>query len=203
MGCRWSTENTSIKCLLQLREVQKLVQDLQDKYKKQKNLLDQEIQAGLKHKESKQTLIHKLKRKKILEHYMNVCSKRIDVLMNKEYAVEQLNITALQIKALKQTVGVFDQFNKSNKVDQIEKLQDTLQNLTDDVTDVNGLLESQPILEFDEEELEQELQSLEQPSITPLATVPFPVAPLEIKVDQDVYGDTHPKNVSSIHLEYA
>ena len=202
MGCKWSTTNTSIKCLLELQGVRKLVQQLQDKYEKQKTLLDQDIQRGIKMKESKIILINKLKRKKILDHYMSICSKRIEVLIHKEYAVEQLNITAMQIEALKNTVNVFKHFNKNNNVDKIEELQETLQELTDDVTDINGLLESQPTLEFDENELEDELKQLEQPEITPLSTVSFPVVPMQIENSQDSYNDIDRKNPLTNHPLY-
>ncbi len=203
MGCLWSTPTTSIKCLLQLQEVRSLVQQLQDKYKKQEILLKEEITRGLRLKEDKKILMNKLKRKKILEHYMEVCSKRIDVLITKEYAIEQLNVTAMQIEALKNTVNVFNQFSKENSVEKIEKLQETLQELTDDVTDVNGLLESQPILEFDEEELEQELELLDQPSITPLSTVSFPVVPMKIAEHQDSCDDIHRQNLLTNPVTYA
>ena len=202
MGCKWSTTNTSIKCLLELQGVRKLVQQLQDKYEKQKTLLDQDIQRGIKMKESKIILINKLKRKKILDHYMSICSKRIEVLIHKEYAVEQLNITAMQIEALKNTVNVFKHFNKNINVDKIEELQETLQELTDDVTDINGLLESQPTLEFDENELEDELKQLEQPEITPLSTVSFPVVPMQIENSQDSYNDIDRKNPLTNHPLY-
>lgn len=202
MGCKWSTQNTSIKCLFELRRVSQLVQQLEDKYRKQRTILNQEIHHGLRSKEDKNILINKLKRKKILEHYMGICQKRREVLMNKEYAVEQLNITAMQIDALKKTVSVFQHFNKHNNIDKIEELQDTLQELTDNVTDIDGLLQSQPMLEFDQDELEKELESLDAPEITPIATMSFPQVPLKTESVQETLDDKRPQSPSQIPLLY-
>ena len=162
--------------------------------------MTQQIHLGLKNKEDKSILINKLKRKKILEHYMKVCQQRREVLMNKEYAVEQLNITAMQIEALKKTVDVFQHFNKHNNIDKIEQLQETLQELTDNVTDIDGLLQSQPMLEFDEQELENELNMLETPTITPVATLAFPQVP-QTDFLPETLNDIPPRNPSRNQIE--
>ena len=128
-----------------------------------------------------------------------MCQRRREVLMNKEYAVEQLNLTAMQIDALKKTVGVFQRFNKYNNVDKIEQLQDTLQELTDNLTDIDGLLESQPTLEFDEDELEKELETLNVPEPTPIAT--FPVVP-QTTIPQDTWNDTPDQSQAASLLTY-
>lgn len=133
---------------------------------------------------------------------MEICQKRREVLMNKEYAVEQLNITAMQIEALKKTVSVFQHFNKNNNTDKIEELQDTLQELTDNVTDIDGLLQSQPTLEFDEDELQKELESLDTPEITPIATMSFPQVPLKTESVQETLDDKRPQSPSQIPLLY-
>lgn len=133
---------------------------------------------------------------------MEICQKRREVLMNKEYAVEQLNITAMQIEALKKTVSVFQHFNKNINTDKIEELQDTLQELTDNVTDIDGLLQSQPTLEFDEDELQKELESLDTPEITPIATMSFPQVPLKIESVQETLDDKRPQSPSQIPLLY-
>ena len=174
---------------------------MEDKYRKQKSILTQEIHLGLRNKEDKSILINKLKRKKILDHYINVCHKRREVLMNKEYAVEQLNITAMQIEALKKTVGIFQHFNKHNNIDKIEELQDTLQALTDNVTDIDGLLQSQPMLEFDEDELQKELDLLDTPEVTPVATFAFPQVPLQINSLQATLTDKRLQNPTQTLLQ--
>ncbi len=204
MGCKWSTKNTSIKCLFELRRVSDLLQQLEDKYRKQKILLEQQIRHGLRNKEDRSTLLNLVKRKKILMHYMEVCRKRREVLISKEYAVEQLNVTAMQIEALRNTVSVFQQFNKNNSIEKIEKLQETMEELTDNLTDVDSLLESQPLLEFDEDDLERELEQLDTSISTPVATLSFPQIPLEVPPQRDASTDSlidkRPQSPSQIAL---
>lgn len=84
------------------------------------------------------------------------------MITEKEYALEQLNITALQIDALKQTVSVFKTFNSRNNYQKIEELQNQYEELTDDLTDINSLFENQPFIDIDESELEQDLDDLEK-----------------------------------------
>ena len=180
MGCKWGLpKSTSRKCILQLREVNELLQELQRKYEKQKICLEDEIRTGIRKKENKSILMGKLRRKKIVMHYIGVCQKKIDNLMHKEYALEQINITKMQLDAIKSTVSVFKNFNKTNDVEKLEKLYDQLQDFTDDMKDINDLIENQPLMEFDDDELLKELDELgEFKSI--VATVQLPDVPTDL-----------------------
>ena len=70
------------------------------KYERQKDSLDMEIKDGLRRKEDKSILLQKLKQKKIVVHYMGKVRDRINTIMQKKYAIEQLNLTAMQVEAL-------------------------------------------------------------------------------------------------------
>ena len=87
------------------------------KYDRQRQRLDDSIREGLRRNEDKSTLLQKLKQKKIVVHYMNQCRKRINQVMEKQYAVEQLNLTAMQIAALQETASVFQTFNKKHNIE--------------------------------------------------------------------------------------
>ena len=142
--------------------------------------MEEEIRMGIKNKENKSILMGKLRRKKIVMHYIEVCQKKIDNLIHKEYALEQINITKMQLDAIKSTVSVFKNFNKTNDVEKIEKLYDQLQDFTDDMKDFNDLIENQPLMEFDEDELVQELDELGEFKEIPIVattTVPLPDVP--------------------------
>lgn len=115
----------------------------------------------IKHKIDKKLILGKLKRKKIIDHYIGVCQKRIDVITEKEYALEQLNITVLHIEALQDTVSIFKTFNTKNNYQKLEELQSQYEELTDDISDINSLLENQPFIDIDDTELEQDLKELE------------------------------------------
>lgn len=162
MGCQWSTQKKNLKkCLSDLQQVQVLVEKLKEKYCLQKTTLQGEIMMDIKQKIDKKLILGKLKRKKIIDHYIGVCQKRIDVITEKEYALEQLNITVLHIEALQDTVSIFKTFNTKNNYQKLEELQSQYEELTDDISDINSLLENQPFIDIDETELEQDLQELE------------------------------------------
>ena len=142
--------------------------------------MEEEIRMGIKKNENKSILMGKLRRKKIVMHYIEVCQKKIDNLIHKEYALEQINITKMQLDAIKNTVSVFKNFNKTNDIEKIEKLYDQLQDFTDDMKDINDLIENQPLMEFDDDELLKELDELGEFKEIPIVattTVPLPDVP--------------------------
>ena len=134
-------------------------------------ILQEDIIVDIKRKEGKKNILGKLKRKKIAEYYISLCDKKINVTMDKEFALEQLNITSMQIDALKNTVSIFKTFNKNNNYKKIEELQSQYEELSDDITDVNDMLQNQPYIEIDEDELENELNDLiKEPLKMPMST---------------------------------
>ena len=121
-------------------------------------------------------------------HYMRECDKKIDSIAQKKYALEQLAITALHIEALRSSRDVFKTFNKVNSIEKIEELSEQVTSFQDDIMEIDSVL-SQEIVEYDEDELLQELNSIvNQPQI--VAT--FPVLPDVTKFDQgDALADAH------------
>tara|TARA_B100000902_G_C27110087_1_gene813113 strand:- start:396 stop:767 length:372 start_codon:yes stop_codon:yes gene_type:complete len=119
---------------------------------------------------------------------MNQCRQKINQVMQKQYAVEQLNLTAMQIETLQETVGVFETFNKKHNIDKIEELQNTMADLTDQVMDINETIGSEPLLDdFDEDELLKELNSFDvQESNQVLDLVEVPLELPEIKISDKV-----------------
>ena len=117
---------------------------------------------------------------------MNQCRQRINQVMQKQYAVEQLNLTAMQIEALQETVGVFQTFNKKHNMDKIEELQSTMADLTDQVMDINETIGSEPLLDdFDEDELLKELNSFDVETKQVVDFVEVPLELPEIKIQSD------------------
>lgn len=99
---------------------------------------------------------------------------KIAACVHKQYSLEQLEVTRLQINAIKASTSVFRSFSKYNPIHKIEDLQDTMQELTEDLSDVTNLLSSGTV-EFDDAELESELIEMEQEpegAIEELPTVP-------------------------------
>ena len=124
-------------------------------------------------------MLHKLRRKKIVLHYMNSTRNKIATIVSKQYALENLNITRLQLEAIKDTVKVFKVFNKSHSYEKIENLKDQLDELTEQFMETDAILnEESHLLQFDDVDLEQELEQLNDSSYQ------FPEVPLhEVELD--------------------
>lgn len=152
------------------------------KYQHQHDDLHTDIVTSLKRKEDKQLLLHKLRRKKIVLHYMESTRKKIDNIISKQYALENLNITKLQLSAIKESVKVFKVFNKTHSYEKIENLRDQLDELTEQFIDVDAIItEESSLLNFNEAELEHELTTLNE-------TLMFPTVPMhevEVTVAKD------------------
>jgi hypothetical protein len=161
-----------------------LLQEMLSKYGRQLTELEMDIKSGIRRGLSKPTLLTKLRKKKILLHYMEQCRKKIDAIVQKQYALEQLNITAMQIEAMKGTAKVFKTFTKTYNIDKIEQLQENMVDLQEQIMEINDTIGSDPLL-FDEDELMEELNEIaNEPDITPVATISFPVVP-ENKIVND------------------
>lgn len=152
-----------------------LLQEMVNKYERQQQRLDESVKDGLKRGENKSKLIQLLKQKKIVIHYIGVCNTRRNQLIQKQYAVEQLNLTAMQIKALQSTANLYKSFHKQHNIEKLEQLQDTMIELTDQVTDINDVLESQPLIDIDEEELMKELNSLDVEDKSVINIIEMPI----------------------------
>ena len=85
---------------------------------------------------------------------MESTRKKIASIVSKQYALENLNITQLQLQAIKDTVKVFKVFNKTHSYEKIDNLKDQLEELTDQFMDVENLItEESTLLQFDDSEL--------------------------------------------------
>ena len=107
----------------------------------------------------KRNLINTMRRVKIVRHYIQLCSNRVENIVAKRYAMEQLNITKMQIDAMKDTSVVFKEFTRLHDVDKVEEMHETLQELTEQVMDINNVFEDDTLV-FNDDELEAELNDL-------------------------------------------
>lgn len=178
MGClleklKDSPKNNGKRCLEELNKIDMLLEEMVNKYERRREKLDDDIKIGIRNKETKTVLLQKLKQRKIVIHYMGKCRDRINTIMQKRFQIEQLNLTIMQVHALKETAGVFKDFNRKNDLSKIEELNDTMQELTDQVMDINETLGSEPLIDIDEDDLWNELESFEdKPS--PVSIIEMP-----------------------------
>ena len=183
MGCLpfKMKKTTGEECIQELSNITGLLTEMMNKYDRQVNSIDETIRDGIRMNKSKNILKGELRKKKIILAYMEKCQKQIDMVTHRKLAVEQLNITSMQIQVLKSSASAFQSAMKDSSLEKIEKLQDTMEDLTDNLVDINEALDQQPIMDFDDDDLESELQSLldtksyvatQEVELTPLPLIP-------------------------------
>lgn len=168
-----------MKCITRLKEIQALLQEMLSKYDRQLSVLNTEISTN-RRVVSKTKLLSMLRKRKLIRHYASQCEKKIEGLEQKQYALEQLGITAMQVEALKGTTKVLKSFTKTHDIDRLEKLQGDMQELQDQIMDIDEALQVD-MLDIDEDELERELVEIQKVPNTPIATVSFPVVPEHVE----------------------
>lgn len=188
MGCLQSlirtTHTPTAHCIQHLKSIDMLLQEMLSKYGRQLYQVEEDLRYGIRNGQPKSSLITKLRKKKIILHYMNQCRQKIDSIVQKQYALEQLDITAMQVEAMKGTARVLKNFSKTHNIEKIEELQENMADLQDQIMEINEVIGAEPLM-FDESELEDELMSImNEPLPTPVSTVEFPVVPEQEVVDE-------------------
>jgi hypothetical protein len=154
-GCL-KKETSPEKAIKQMRQVECALQDMIYKYEKLRRDARTEFQSETK---KSKKLIH-LKKMKMLDHYIRTCENRLAVCVHKQYALEQLEVTKMQVEAIRTSTSVFKRWSKYNPIQKIEDLQDSIEEQMQDLSDITGLLEQTPF-ELDEDELLAELNQMD------------------------------------------
>ena len=145
------------KAIKEMRQVEAALQDMVYKYEKIKS----ETKIKFREETTKRRKLMHLKRIKTLEHHITQCEAQLVTCMNKQYALEQLEITKMQIEAIKSSTSIFRNFSKYNPLHKIEDLQETMEEGLEDLADITDLLTSGTV-EIDEDELMAELNDMEE-----------------------------------------
>lgn len=163
------------KAIKEMRQVEAVLQDMIHKYDRIK------VETRVKFREEtvkRRKLMH-LRRIKTLEHHITQCEAKLIACVNKQYALEQLEISKMQIEAIKASTSIFKSFSKYNPIHKIEDLQESMEERLEDLADITDLLTSGTV-EFDEDELLAELNDIEGEQIVeelPEAPTNAPAAP--------------------------
>ena len=144
------------KAIKQMRQVEAVLQDMIYKYEK----IRTETRVKFKQETTKRRKLLHLKRIKTLDHHITQCEAKIIACVNKQYALEQLEVSKMQIEAIKSSTSIFKSFSKYNPLHKIEDLQETMEERLEDLADVTDLLTSGTV-EFDDDELLAELNDIE------------------------------------------
>lgn len=144
------------KAIKEMRQVEAVLQDMIHKYERIKT----ETKVKFQEETAKRRKLMHLKRIKTLEHHITQCEAKLISCVNKQYALEQLEITKMQIEAIKASTSIFKSFSKYNPLHKIEDLQETMEERLEDLADVTDLLTAGTV-EFDEDDLLAELNDIE------------------------------------------
>lgn len=159
---------------------------MQQKYQNQLSEVDEAIAVGkalpneLAHEKQsrKDRLIELLRKRKLLRHYLSVCRRRNDQMLHKVMAIEQLEVTSMQLQAIKGTAEAFESFSrKTGGVESIEDAADKLSEHIENLADIENVIgDTLPFgyNDSDDEELLAELKLFDSgiPDQNPVASAP-------------------------------
>ena len=187
------------RCIAILKETETHLNAMQQKYQSQLSDVNEAIAVGQalpsKSKHEKQVrkdrLVELLRKRKTLRHYLTVCRKRNNQMLAKTMAIEQLEINAMQLQAIKSTAEAFESFSrKTGGVDNIEDAADKLSEHMETLADIDGIIQESNMLPLgfnddDDDDLLAELAQFdedmddEEPPVEP-GTIGVSVADLEM-----------------------
>ena len=154
-----------------LRRIDTLLHEMILKYERELAETQTLLHDAIQQKQSRARLRQLLRRKKLLEKHADECQTRLSVSLHKQCALEQLELTRLQLAAVEQAGAVYYQFTRLHDLDRVEQLQSDMEHMQEDVMDVHTLLVS-PTMDIDVteelEELEQLVRAEPQPEPLPL-----------------------------------
>ena len=139
------------------RKVESTLEEMRGKYESIRTDTLRQLKAATQ----KSRKLALLRKKKTLDHHIQQCGAKILVCTQKQYALEQLEVTKMQVDAIRSSTSVFRSFSKYNPIEKIEDLQAQMEEMTEDLADVTDLLSGSVLQEFDDNELEAELRQME------------------------------------------
>ena len=97
-----------------------------------------------------------LRRRKILLNCLSQCENRMTMCTQKQCSLEQLEITKMQLDAIKSTSRIFKRFTSRHTVERVEQLHESMCALQEDMMDISEILEHPAVTDLDvEDELEE------------------------------------------------
>ena len=179
------------QCIVVLREAQTHLNAMQAKYQTKLQELEDamEVAAGMPKSSAHEQQLRKnrltelIRKRNAYRHYLSVCSKRNNQLLCKTLAIEQLELNAMQLSAIRSTSAAMQSFsNKGGDLESIEDASDALADHMEQLTDIEGIIgESLPLgFDDDDDALQAELASFDRdlPPESP------PVAVMQVKAEE-------------------
>ncbi len=139
-----------------MRQCEVVLRDMIFKYER----IERDTKMKFKEENTKSRKLVYLKKIKTLRYYISQCEMKIATCVHKQYALEQLEVTRMQIDAIKASTSIFKNFSKYNPIEKIEDLQEKMESNLEDLSDISDLM-STSTLEFNEAELMAELNDMD------------------------------------------
>jgi hypothetical protein len=159
------------------------------KYDIQLEKINIELKIKVAEKAPKDRLMVLLRQRKILRNYLTQCENRMTVCTQKQCSLEQLEITKMQLDAIKSTSKIFKRFTNRHTVEKVEQLQESMCALQDDMMDISDILNQPTLDDLDVEDELEELMALVGTDTTD-PPVPIMVPDMEFPDIPDTESDT-------------
>lgn len=143
-----------------LQDVCIMLQDLIKTYEKDIILVKQQCRASIDRKESKQARLYYIKKIKMIQYHQDSARKRLLACSEKQYHLENVNVVAAHVDAIKTATNALGSIMKESDIEKVEELQDKLSDLITNAVEIQNIVSDDSALEFDEAELESELEEL-------------------------------------------
>ena len=143
-----------IESIQSLHHVEQTLQALIDKYQKQ---IDEQRNKAKQKMKSKTESTRYIKRLLLIRRHQQQLENRMLSLLNKRYTLESLNVTKMHLSAIKMTTTTFKHFLKSNDIDKVCDMQETLTEMITDACEITEVICSTDSIEgIDDDEIEKE-----------------------------------------------
>ncbi len=171
------------KCGVILRDTQEQLVQMRQKYEEQLDEISEAIcnakqmpqDTAHRREKRKNRLMDLLRRRKMLSHYVTQTDKRLHLINSKMLALDQLQISQMQIDAVRSTAQAFATFQRRvGGLDSVEDASEKLDEQMSMLTDLTAVLEDQelyPMLDMNDDDLMQELEELDEPELGPAAAI--------------------------------
>ena len=161
MGCLASIySKTTTDVITELKQLDMSLREMVYKYDIQLEKINNELKIKVAEKAPKDRLMVLLRQRKVLRNYLTQCENRMTVCTQKQCSLEQLEITKMQLDAIKSTSKIFKRFTNRHTVEKVEQLQESMCALQDDMMDISDILNQPTLNDFDVEDELEELMAL-------------------------------------------
>lgn len=166
---RRKARSRGARCIVILKETEVHLAAMQQKYQRQLDEVNDALTTGAampttsRHEVEtrKDRLLELLRKRKVLRHYLSVCRKRNNQVLAKVLAIEQLELNAMQLGAIKSTAEAFESFSKkTGGIDSIEDAHDKLTEHMETLADIDGIVGQELPLAFNDDDDDELLEQL-------------------------------------------